>query len=189
MESDIEKIKRFAGMGSGESISEQDFEDFKRLQNKVEVYRDRDVVEYNIQLEARVKTKEELVTSIDCVVESVDGYSSTASVPCGGHFNTLTSGGHSNSLKIGVSSDTPVENLGFYGGWPPIEKGDQIRAYVYVGEKEWGKLTWSDIDKGKSNPPCYLVERPLNPKEKPLKIEKLKDEEVVATYHSTLFEK
>ncbi|UCD03947.1 MAG: hypothetical protein JSW73_05415 [Candidatus Woesearchaeota archaeon] len=76
-------------------------------------------------------------------------------------------------LEIKIESNSPVESLIFTSNsWPPIEKGDYIRAVI--------TMTYLDnLDKDKK-----LIRKELTPVEKADTIEKIKNGEVVATYNN-----
>src|SRR3989338_6671939 len=87
------------------------------------------------------------------------------------------------------STKTQIKTLEF-PGWPNVERGDRIRAYVFKGKEEYLKQTdkmraelYDFMQRiGERRPKPVFVERDFQEKETPLKIEKLVDGVVVATY-------
>ena len=142
---------------------------------------------YNEQLRTKAKTEAELTVGLECTVQEGNFYQgSTSFTPrsemvIGGHSSSY-SGGHTYHSEITVESETLVEKLQFKG-WPPLEAGDTIRAYVLKGKQEYEKNvmdsgTWDNTSHS------HWVERDYQATEKPSKIEKLRDGRVVATYHN-----
>ena len=83
--------------------------------------------------------------------------------------------GKFSSLEIIVKSETPVKKLNFQGCWP-LEKGDSIRVYVDLLIPNHGL----SLSESLREEPSYREK--LNEQESPAKIEKLRNNEVVATY-------
>ncbi|MDP3639769.1 MAG: hypothetical protein Q8R53_01025 [Nanoarchaeota archaeon] len=148
---------------------------------------------YNAGLRARAKTREELLVLLDCGVTAVVGHTSRGSftprseLVIGGSSPSYGTGDQS-FLEISVTSETPVKQLHFRG-WPPFEKGDRIRAYIFKGKEEWEQAfmfddqDFSGLAFGARFGKTVLVERDFQEQEKALKIEKLRNGEVVATYN------
>lgn len=140
---------------------------------------------YNQDLRAKAKKKEELIVGLECVVQEVNQYQSTGhassgEVRYGGPPVSSYKTGNFLRSELSVSSDSPVQKLEFQG-WPHLEVGDTIKAYILKGQKEYEKGFGVDLH---HNPPSHWVERDYQPVEKPSKIEKLRDGKVVATYHN-----
>src|SRR3989338_3488159 len=153
---------------------------------------------YNQELRAKAKTPEELTVGLEYVVADVNCYQGSTSftphseIVLGGRSPTFN-GGHTYRTELKVQSGTLVKKLEFYG-WPPLEVGDVIKAYIFKGKQEYERghevipKTIKEFDsffKGKSvNVPSHWIERKYQPVERPSKIEKLRDGKVVATYHN-----
>lgn len=138
---------------------------------------------YNRELLKRSKPKEELVVSIDCLVESVTGYVlqtefHVQSERVFGGKSPSYSGGDSSHLEIRVKTDTATNKL-VSRGLLPIQKGDTIRAYILKGEEEYERNIQALHTHNRRS---HWVERNFSEEEKPFKIEKLVNDEVVATY-------
>ncbi len=84
-----------------------------------------------------------------------------------------------------MQSGTIVEKLEFKG-WPSLEAGDTIKAYIMKGKQEAEKLSFgfSSVDPFDQGPKTHLVVRDYQSVEQPSKIEKLRYGKVVATYHN-----
>ncbi|MDO8510749.1 MAG: hypothetical protein Q7S55_01135 [Nanoarchaeota archaeon] len=139
----------------------------------------------NQDLRARAKTKEELTVGLECTVLEVNGYQgSTSFTPDSemviGGSSPSYGGGHTYQTEIKVKSKNQVERLNF-NGWPHLEAGDTIRAYILKGQEEYEKSFEVDLH---HNPLSHWVGREYRPVEHPSKIEKLRDGKVVATYHN-----
>ena len=140
---------------------------------------------HNQDLRVRAKTKEELTIGLECVVEEVNCYQgSTSFTPRSemmiGGSSPSYGGGHTYQIEIKVNSKTLVEKLEF-NGWPHLEAGDTVRAYILKGQTEYEKSFEIDLH---HNPPSHWIGREYKPAEHPSKIEKLRDGKVVATYHN-----
>ncbi len=156
---------------------------------------------YNKCLRARAKTPEQLTVGLECVVQEAHGYQDLTSftprseIVLGGRSNSYQ-GGHTYRTEIKVQSSTLVEKLEF-NGWPFLEAGDMIRAYIFKGKREYERglglilpETIKEFDSFFSkdqlaNVPFHWVFRDYQPVEQPSKIEKLRDGKVVATYHNS----
>ncbi len=139
---------------------------------------------YNQDLRTRAKTPEQLTEGLECVVEEVNDYQGSTSVtdePRMGGPSTSQKTGHVYRTEIRVLTGTFVKKLKFKG-WPHLEAGDTIKAYILKGQKESEKSFEVDLY---HNPPSHWVERDYQPIEQPSKIEKLRDGKVVATYHNS----
>ena len=138
--------------------------------------------------------KEQLIVPVECTVESIvsstyNGRFNPQSEVCyGGHSPSYNTGNFLHSeIKVNTA-DTPIRILEF-PGWPHIERGDRIRAYVFKGKNEYATLhdkVTADLGAfihsiGKK-PKSVYVERPFEENESPVKIEKLVGGFVVATY-------
>lgn len=138
---------------------------------------------YNRELLKRSKPKEELVASIDCLVESVTGYVSQrrfhvqSEIAYGGKTPAYNAG-DSSHLEICVKTDTATNKLACRG-LLPIQKGDTIRAYILKGNEEYER---NIQELHTHNRRSHWVEREFSEEEKPFKIEKLVNNEIVATY-------
>lgn len=142
-----------------------------------------DIKRYNAELRKRAQKKEDLIVPVDFTVESVLGYNSgTGCIPIGpivmgGHTPTRQVGDYS-ALELQVNSaKTQVKKLSF-NGWPPIEAGDKIRAYIFIGEEKKEMPTQGFEYCGQS----HYIQREFKKQETAVKIEKLKKGKVVATY-------
>jgi len=147
--------------------------------------------QYNLDLQAKAKTKEELTVGLECTVLNVNGYQGSTSftpsdLPIGPYSGVSShKTGDVYKLELLVDSNSPVQKLIFRGCWP-LEAGDTIRAYILKGKEEAEKLSFgpSCYDPLHQGPRTHLVEREYQPVEQPSKIEKLRDGKVVATYHN-----
>ncbi len=140
--------------------------------------------EYNDDLRARAKTREELIVSLECTVLEIHGYQGLTSVHSEmrmGESSPYYNTGHTYRTEIKVQSDTSVEKLEFKG-WPPLEAGDLLRAYIIRGELKYEKTFRNDFN---HNLLSHWIERDYQQVEHPIKIEKLRDGKVVATYHNS----
>ncbi len=164
-------------------------------------------IKYNLDLAKRAREKEDLISAVECLVQRVEGtvYTNRKMTP----GNEMRFGGSSPSYAVGdksyleleVESESAVRKITF-GGLPPIEKGDKIRAYIYNGKEESEKEVEllvtllskknptiedeirASVEKYdiRSKPRTYWVRRDFNEKEEAVMIEKIKNNEVVATY-------
>ncbi|RME31575.1 hypothetical protein D6789_02280 [Candidatus Woesearchaeota archaeon] len=120
---------------------------------------------------------EELSVSLEATVVSVEcsslAYRRSNGVIGPGSHSTASGRDYISTITINI--DGPVKRLEF-GGWPPLEKGDKIRAYVIAGDEVRDPLKRSSVTR--------YTPRELREKEKPFKLEKLRDGEVVATYRA-----
>jgi len=131
------------------------------------------IEKHNEDLRARAKPYESLIVPIECSVQHVNG--------------------SRKKTTLEVLTQSPVKTLTFYG-LPPLEKGDMIRAYVFKGEELHEKLPddpfslnnhpWGRKKCYSPMPPSHYVERDLQAKEAAVRIEKIRNNEVVATYRS-----
>ena len=156
--------------------------DPKALVKKIEEENDK----YNQELRARAKTPEQLTVGLECVVQEVHCYQSSTSVSGAWRSGSIPSypTSHTYRTEIKVKSSTLVEKLEFKG-WPHLEIGDVIKAYILKGKQEAEKSFGSSRhDPFHQGPKTHLVERDYQPIEHPSKIEKLRDGKVVATYHN-----
>lgn len=144
---------------------------------------------YNQDLRAKAKQKEELTVGSMFLIKKPTYFQSSTSISplsenfIGGSSSTYQ-GGHVYSVELLVTPiqfNGPVEKL-LFNGWPPLEAGDTICAYILKGQKEYEKAFMVDFH---HDPPFHLVERPYQSVEQPSKIEKLRDGKVVATYHNS----
>lgn len=146
--------------------------------------------QYNLELRARAKTEEQLTVGLECTVVDIHSYQSSTSftpsseIVLGGRSPTY-GGGHVYRTEMKVESGTLVEKLEF-AGWPPLEVGDSIKAYVMKGKPEPEKHSLGSFcnDSFDQEPKTHLVERDYQATEQPSKIEKLRNGKVVATYHN-----
>ena len=138
--------------------------------------------QYNQELRTRAKTPEQLTEGLECTVLEVNGYQGLTFASGEWREGPMRSfsSGHTYRTEIKVESGTLVEKLKFKG-WPHLEAGDTIKAYILKGEKQAEKQ-FGPIDR---TPKAHLVERPYKAIENPFKIEKLRDGKVVATYNNS----
>ena len=91
-------------------------------------------------------------------------------------------GTFSEYTELKMSSDLPVQRITM-DGLLPLEAGDYIRAYVLRGTEEMERtrgLSTRNYDR--MCIPKHWVEREWKEEEKALKIEKIRENKVVATY-------
>lgn len=137
---------------------------------------------FNEELKERAKSKEELIVVLSFIVKSVFCKSQRMS-----HTprSEIRYGGSSPSYFTGTACSTELTVQGSsivktikYSGPLPLEAGDEINVHIFAGESEYEKgQSWSC-----NNPRFHLVERELEEVEEALKIEKIRDSKVVATY-------
>jgi len=160
-----------------ENFTEQDVkEQIEKLEQETK--------QYNEDLRARAKTPEQLTEGLKCTVLEVNEYQDSTHVY--GEWRSgpmrITNTGNTYHTEIRVKNGTLVEKLKF-NGWPSLEKGDTIRAYILKGQEEAEKLHFEFKDPYQ-DAKTHLVERDYQAVERPSKIEKLRDGKVVATYHN-----
>ena len=150
-------------------------------------------------LRKRAKTVKKLTIGLEClVVESHYHQRATSFTP---HSEIVLdgrspsySGGHLYRVELMVESDSSVRKL-LFNGWPHLETGDVIKAYIFKGKKGYehsrGLIVPKNIEELADfhqavfkDVPFHWVERKYLPVEQPSKIEKLRDGKVVATYHN-----
>lgn len=148
------------------------------------------IEKYNKDLRARAKTLEELTIPVLCLVESIVG--SASKIHHTPHSEMVYGGttpsyhtGDALKTEISVKTSTPVTKI-IFGGWPPIEKGDLIKAYIIKAKEEYEKLSFNIerlfcYQQHRQPTPLY-VERDFKNEETAIKIEKLKNDVIVATY-------
>ncbi len=143
------------------------------------------------------KPKEELITQLECLVTEVTCYTKpTAMTPdseirIGGHSPRYATGLMSETI-LSVYTDSPVRRITMPGIYP-LENGDQIRAYILKGVLKEEQR--SVPPRRETIPPSpvvpapprrlpqkHWIERDWHEDEKAVKIEKLRAEQVVATY-------
>ncbi len=143
---------------------------------------------YNKQLRESARTPEQLTVGIECKVIDANFYQQgTSHTP----RSEMRIGGNSPVYRTGdiyhleliVDSNSPLKKITF-NGWPHIEVGDLIKAYMIQGEYKFEKELFSEPVYHKSHTtPKQLVPRELKEHEFPFKLEKLRDGLVVARYH------
>ena len=132
------------------------------------------IKQYNTDIRSRSKPYEALIVPVDCGVQSIVG--------------------SSQETTLEVITNNMVKTLTFHG-LPPLEQGDTIRAYIFKGKKVYEKLENDPFDSWNSpftrqgcyhqEPPSHYVARDFKEKEAAVKIEKIRKNNVVATYVST----
>jgi hypothetical protein len=142
--------------------------------------------EQNADLEARAKTVPKLIVTLDCSVTGVYGSGRQMSVYDQRCLSDRQAGTRSYTIFT-VDTKTIVSQL-IMPILPPIEVGDYIRAFIYVGKEETERRTASILAKFIDEVPSqsllkkYIVEREFEAIERPLVIQKLRDGQDVATY-------
>jgi len=143
---------------------------------------------YNQELRAKSKPKEDLMVGLECVVKEADFYLRTAVasgvVLYGGPAPFSYKTGHFSNVVLVVESSSPVKKLEI-DGWPRLETGDIIRAYILKGTEKAEKFPFDQFHDPRREPKVHWVERDYEAVEKPSKIEKLRNGRVVATYHNS----
>lgn len=157
----------------------------------------REAQQFNLGLVKRAKPRTELIVSVDCLVESVVGYTQPVFITPNSEMvseGSLPSyeSGHRSYLEISVTTDSacPIKKLKS-AGLPPIQSGDRIVAYILKGEEiREAETVMENVpnsiphagsavsQEGKS----HWVERDFKQEETTQKIEKLFAGRVVATY-------
>lgn len=139
---------------------------------------------------ARQRTEEQVTVPLELIVRDVIGWSESlkftpeSEIRLGGNARAYAAGNRQYSAIMVEGHDT-VRVLKF-PGWPPLETGERIRAYVFAGtyapvnQAEALMETMGRRPQGER----ILVDRPLYEEESPLRIEKLRADRVVATYWS-----
>ncbi|RLJ02205.1 MAG: hypothetical protein DRP11_03290 [Candidatus Aenigmatarchaeota archaeon] len=112
------------------------------------------------------KNPKELIVPVLGLVKNVTGYTSIQDETR--YFR----------LEIDIESDTPPVKKVLFNEPLPIEKGDEIMAYLFKGYTKSGTY-------GSASP--VFEETELREEEPAIKIEKLRDGEVVATYINNEF--
>ena len=155
---------------------------------------------YNKNLQKRARNLEQLTVGLEClVVESQYHQESTYFAPRSEIVldgrSPRYSGGHLYRVELVVESDSSLQKL-LFNGWPHLEAGDMIKAYIFKGKKEYEHghrlIVPDNLEelpdfhrKIFKNIPFHWVERAYQSVEQPSKIEKLRDGKVVATYHNS----
>lgn len=140
----------------------------------------------NQNLEEFVKVVEGKVVFVKGTVKSTS-FTPQSEMVFGGE-SPVYSGGNVYTLEIALESVSAVKKLNFEG-WPHLEKGDEIKAYVFAGEESAysrGMRPLRNSSRGlfeKRESPEYVA-RELKEQELAFKIEKVKNNEVVASYES-----
>ena len=138
---------------------------------------------YNKELVSKAKKREDLIVPVKCLVKCVIGYNTKISISpvtpnTVGCRQAEYRTGNCSSLEIEVKTNTVIEKL-LFNGWPPIENGNKIVAYIIKGREEYKKdLMGIPIKNEKS----FFVEREFDETEIPLKIQKVGYWGVLATY-------
>ena len=182
----------------GDPITAEDRTEMDELLKQLEGVDPKDLIkkitqeteQYNKELRAKAKNPEQLTVGLECVVKELHyhqhsiSFTPSSEIVLGGHSRSY-GGGHANSVELLVESNSLVTKLQFRG-WPHLEAGDTIRAYILKGKKEPEKCSFGSFrdDPFNQGPKIHLVERDYQPVEQPSKIEKLRDGKVVATYHN-----
>jgi hypothetical protein len=150
----------------------------------------KEIEKKNEELRAKAKKREDLIVPVYCYVTSVEGYLSQRKMTP--HSERMIGGkspsynvGDSSRLELLVDTKEGIKYVNF-AGWPPIEKGDSIKAYFLKGElkSEETKLGIQRISMRYNQLQSHWIERDFQETETALKIEKLRDGKVVATYHN-----
>lgn len=148
---------------------------------------------YNSDLRKKAKKYDELIVSFECDVKSLEGIARSISITphsearMGGQSPSYNTG-HTCNLEITINpydKNIPIKKIEFIG-WPPLEKDDMIRVYIFKGKEEYEQgygITFSESEKRRTIP-SHLVERDFKETERALKIEKIKYGDVVATYRN-----
>lgn len=151
---------------------------------------------YNKDLLSKAKKPIELLVSVYCDVKSVVGYGGQPNTNI--HWPWEISDSFLSNLEIIVDSKTPIKKIVF-NGWPPIEKGDNIIAYIFKGILEYEKENVKFRNEYNSfndrtilrvfynTDKAHFVERKFKEEEGAVKIEKLRENGVVATYTNDIY--
>lgn len=142
-------------------------------------------------LKTNAKPKEELIVRVECTVESIISstyqgrFTPESEVRYGGHSPSYGTGNYlCSEIKVNTTN-TPIKTLEF-SGWPHIERGDRISAYIFKAKEEYNpEISVAEFLQEKltyQKPKPIYVERDFKEKETPVKIEKLVNGFVAATY-------
>jgi len=146
-------------------------------------------LQQHLNQDTREDNYKELITPIKGLVESVKAHHfSTSHTPNSeiiiGEKSPSYKTGNQSRLEISINTSTPLVKKLIFNGNCPIEKGDEINAYLFKGVKN--RLPYfpglSDTDNEEDRK--MFSEREFNEEETTLYIEKLKDNEVVRTDYS-----
>ncbi|GEM_PF-5790566 len=124
------------------------------------------------------------VTSVKGVVRATS-FTPISEMVFGGS-SPVYNGGNVYTLEIALESVSAVKKLNF-DGWPNLEKGDKINAYVFAcNEQDRGMRALMNSCRrwGEAKLHPWYVARELTSEESAFKIEKVKNNEVVAVYES-----
>lgn len=129
----------------------------------------REVDEYNFDIQRRLKMPDEIVLPIEFEVNGVSGR------VCGPNGEIIINV----SPNMRDDAENPVRAIRF-NHILPIEKWDMIRAYIFAGEKKGERyLDGSSIAERAGR---YLVQRQLRAEERAVRIEKISHGDVLAEY-------
>ena len=135
---------------------------------------------FNKRLRKRQTTEEKVTVSLECVVGSVVKCAPGAYHTPADKLRTFRAIGYSDYsaplTELQVSSGTVVNKL-YLEGWPSIEEGDSIRAYIVKGAYERERAPLRHYGKK-----SFFVERNFCGEEVPVKVEKICDGRVIETY-------
>jgi|SRR3989344_688725 len=164
------------------------------LQQKIETF-SKDANEYNQILRARSKRPDELVVSVTGLVRSVVN----TVKPLSYSFEEFRFGtnpkqhvtGYEFRSKIEIGeTNTPVTKLTFYG-WPNLQSGDTVKAYILKGEELEEKAATlaeqvtDDLEQAgaiRLRRSHHWIDREFREVEEPFKLEKLVNDQVVVSY-------
>jgi hypothetical protein len=171
------------GIEELEPLSSLTKDDLKTIFEQAE----KEIKDYNKDLETRAKDKKDLFTHVDMTVRYATmrsfshRHTPQSEMRCGG-TSPVYSTGMSTRLELMVDSNCEINKVTF-NGYAPLEKGDTIRVYFLKGEQEYFKSPFSSRRRSSNqNNKHVWIERDFLPEEKALKIDKLRAEEPIATY-------
>ncbi len=125
--------------------------------------------------------------AVVCIVDKATGYTRAvhhtphSEIRYGGHTPSYRTG-ETMRLELEVLTNTPVKKI-LFSGWPPLQKGDSIIAYVLKAEVKHDPTKRIMIG-SQYKFQTYMVDRDFKEEEIASKIEKIVNGEVVATYIS-----
>ncbi len=155
--------------------------DMEELEREAEANREK----YNQELRAKAKKEEDLIIPVEFTARKVYGHTSAERSylrESDEGIYTLYGTGRS-ELEVLVKGPAPFEKI-IFPAIIPLEDGDRFRAYLFKGKREYehGEVPLELAGSAYPMPASYFIERAFTSTEYALKIEKLKNKKVAATY-------
>jgi len=151
--------------------------------------------EFNKDLRKRTRNEEDLIIPVELIIKSIVNHTNYLSIrPHSEMIFKERSSSYSAGCKlyteifVNSSKEICIEKL-TYQGFLPLEKGDRIRAYIFIGQYIQEKaedFNFNEFSAWESSPlrlEMHLVGREFKKEELTEKVEKIgKYNDVVATY-------